>query len=281
MTGRVLSVAESDACGTSGAQADVKTVLALGGYAATAISALTVQDRAGGFEIKTLDAAFIAKQMRAAMSEIGMDAVKVGFLPDAASVNAVADVLDEMQNSGIPVVVDPSIVARGGVVLVDEAAIAAWKRRLYVRTTVLTPNLREAEILTGMHIRDVDDMRHAAAMMRTLGVENVLLKTGPGAAPGKVLYFVAGEDGETVFERDAVDKRSTLGAGATLSAGIATGLAQGMALYDATERALSFMHQAIVSAHDEGGRAGPMNHAFDIETHCALFTPRHVRVRSV
>lgn len=273
MTGRVLTVAESDTSGSAGIQADIKTVLALGGYAATAVSCLQVRDT-----IKPLDADFIAAQMRAVLADIGADGIKVGFLCNASQVNAVADVLDDIQSKRLPVVVDPSIVARGGNVLVDDEAIATWKRRLYIRATVLTPNLQEAEILTGLHIRDIDDMRHAADMMRTLGVETVILKGGRQAVSGKLVYFIAGEKDELVYERPAVDTRHTLGAGCTLSAALAISLAQGMSVHAALERALDFMHQAILHAPGFGGHAGPMNHAFDIEKHSTFFHPENIKV---
>jgi hydroxymethylpyrimidine/phosphomethylpyrimidine kinase len=278
MPGRVLTVAESDASGSAGIQADIKTILAFGGYATTAISSVHVQGTKGIVKSSDLEPAFIAAQMRAALEGIGADAIKVGYLPNEAAINAVGDVLDEIEGKGLPVVVDPSIVARDGSQLVDEHAVAAWKRRLYLRTTVLTPNLREAEILTGMHIRDIDDMRHAADMMRTLGVENVLLKAGQ-ALSDKVVYFVADENGETIYERAMLPSGHTLGAGCTLSAAITISLAQGLGLGPALERALDFVHQAILNAPGFGGEAGPMNHAFDIEKHSSFFIPGSVKVR--
>lgn len=277
MPGRVLTVAESDAGGSAGIQADVKTILALGGYASTAVSAIFAQDTGGAGQSFPLDPALVSAQMRAVLGDIGAEAIKIGYLADEATVNAVGDILDECKDSGIPVITDPSIVARDNTVLVDEAAIAAWKRRLYLRTTVLTPNLREAELLTGMHIRDMDDMRHAADMMRTLGVESVVLKAGQ--APGdKALYFIADEDGEIAYERPRLDTRHTLGAGCTLSAAIAISIAQGLTLRPAVERALDFMHQAILNAPGYGRHAGPMNHAFDIEKHSSFFHPGNVKV---
>lgn len=278
MPGRVLTVAESDASGSAGIQADIKTVLALGGYATTALSAVMVQNTKSIAKSCAMEPVFVADQMRTVLSDIGADAIKVGYLPGAATINAVADVLDEIQGKGIPVVIDPSIVARDRSLLVDEEAIAAWKRRLYIRTTVLTPNMQEAEILTGMTIRDLDDMRHCADMMRTLGVENVLLKAGQ-AMSEKVIYFIADENGEVVFERAMLPTRHTLGAGCTLSAAIAISMGQGLGVHAAIERALDFMHQAILNAPGFGEDAGPMNHAFDIEKHSTFFNPGNVTVR--
>ena len=276
MTGRVLTVAESDATGSAGIQADIKTILALGGYATTAISGVLVQNTKGIIRACPMDPDFVAEQMRVVLDDIGTDAIKIGYLMNEAMINAVADVLDENLDKKYPIIVDPSIVTRNGQVLVDEPAIAAWKRRLYVRASVLTPNLREAEVLTGMHIRDIDDMRHAADMMRTLGAAHVVLKAGQ-AASGKAVYFIADDEEELVYERPMIDTTHTLGAGCTLSAAIAISIAQGMKVSDAVARSLDFMHQAMLNAPGFGETAGPMNHAFDIEKHSSFFHPETIK----
>jgi hydroxymethylpyrimidine/phosphomethylpyrimidine kinase len=118
---------------------------------------------------------------------------------------------------------------------------------LYIRATVLTPNLREAELLTGMHIKDIDDMRHATDMMRTLGVENVVLKAGQ-AASDKLVYFVANEEGEKIYERPRIETGHTLGAGGTLSTAIAVSLAQKLDIYEAVERSLDYLQHAMETA---------------------------------
>ena len=258
MIGRILSVSESDSSGAAGIQADIKTVLALGGYATTAVTCVLAQSTKGAASSRVMEPAFVVEQMRAVLNDIGTDAIKVGFLNNRQMIDAVADVLDEYQNKNIPVVIDPSIVLRNGQVLVDELAVAAWKRRLYIRATVLTPNLREAEVLTGMHIKDIDAMRHATDMMRTLGVENVVLKAGQ-AISDKLVYFVANDDGEKVYERPRIDTGNTLGAGGTLSTAIAVSLAQGLNIHEAVERSLDYLQRAMESAQsavvNEIGRA--------------------------
>jgi hydroxymethylpyrimidine/phosphomethylpyrimidine kinase len=279
MAGRILTVAESDSCGASGIQADIKTILALGGYATTAIAAVTAQNTGGVEFLQPMDPCFVAQQMRLVLEDIGTDAIKIGILSSEGIVHAVADVLDEYQDKDIPVVTDPSILARNGERLMDENAITALKRRLYVRASVITPNLKEAEILTGLHIRDIDDMRHVADMMRTLGVETVVLKAGQ-AFSDKVVYLVA-RDEERIYERPMLDTRHTLGAGCTLSSAIAAGMAQKMDVFAAVERAPDFMHQAMLHAPGYGKDAGPMNHAFDIERHSAFFNPENVKVRKI
>lgn len=264
MPGKVLTVAESDSCGASGIQADTKTILALGGYAMTSLSAVTSQNPGGIAHLHALDPWFVEQQMRITLADIGADAIKTGSLVNAAIVNAVGDVLDSYKNKDIPVVVDPAIIARRGEPLMDEEAIATLKRRLFVRSTVLTPNLREAELLSGVPIRTLEDMRHAARMLRTLGAENVLLKTGAFFGDKAALMLVT-EDEERLYERPALNSKNTLGAGATLSAALAVSLAQKLDIHAAVERAFEFVHQAIINAPRFGSGAGPMNHAYAIE----------------
>jgi hydroxymethylpyrimidine/phosphomethylpyrimidine kinase len=281
MSAKVLTVGESDSCGASGIQADTKTILALGGYAMTSLSSVTSQNPSGIAHLHTLEPWFVEQQMRITLADIGVDAIKTGILVNAEIVNAVADVLDSHKNDDIPVVVDPSIIARRGEHLMDEEAIATLKRRLFVRSTVLTPNLREAELLTGMTIKTMEDMRHAARMLRTLGAENVLLKTGPFFGDKAVLMLVT-EDEERLYEHTAVGSKNTLGAGATLSSAIAVSLAQKMDIFTAVQRAFDFVQQAIINAPHFGSGAGPMNHAFAIEEKAAkekISSPKKAKTR--
>ena len=274
MPGRVLTVAESDSCGAAGIQADIKTILALGGYAMTALSAVTSQNTNGIAHMETLEPWFVEQQMRITLENIGAGAIKTGILVNAGIVNAVGDVLDSYQHEDIPVVVDPSIIARRGEHLMNEEAIATLKRRLFIRATILTPNLREAELLTGMTIRDIDDMRHATTMMRTLGADTVLLKAGTTISD-KALYLVATEDDECIYERAMVNSSNTLGAGATLASAIAVSLSQKMDVFAAVERGLDFMHQAILHAPNFGTAAGPINHAFGTEKTPPVIKKKH------
>lgn len=278
MSKRVLTVSESDSSGASGIQADIKTILALGGYATTAVSAVTAQNTRGIEHIQSIDAGLVAQQMRVVLEDIGTDAIKLGVLTNESVVHAVSDVLDEYLGQGFPIVIDPSILARNGEQVMDETAVALLKRRLFMRATVLTPNLREAEILAGMTIRDMGDMRHVTDMMRTLGVETVVLKAGQ-AISEKVVYLVASAEEERIYERPMLKTRHTLGAGSTLASAIAVGLAQKMDVFAAVERGLDFMHQAMQHAPGYGSTAGPMNHAFDIEKHSSFFAPENVKVR--
>jgi hydroxymethylpyrimidine/phosphomethylpyrimidine kinase len=276
---RILVVAESDPTGASGIQGDVKTALALGGYAATAITYMASVDHEN-VKPPPVAPAYIAEQMRTAMACSMPDSIKIGYLDSEEAINAVSDVLDDIRSKNIPVVVDPSIIGRSGRVLVDDKAIAAWKRRLYIHAKVLTPNLREAELLGIMKIQDIDDMRHGADMMRSLGVESVVLKGGQ-AEIGKELYFVSANDEERIYQRETIKTRHTLGAGAAFSTAIAVHLSHGLGVLDSTERALDFVHQAIVHSGGFGDESGAINHAFDIQSRPSIFHPEDIKIYKV
>lgn len=278
MSGRVLTVAESDSSGGGGIQGDIKTILALGGYATTALTGVTAQNTKTISSFQMLDPMIVSEQMRVVLEDIGTDAIKTGILNHEMIIDAVADVLDAYLPFNYPVVVDPAIISQTGAVLMDETALSTLKRRLFVRATVLTPNLREAEILTGMTIRDLDDMRHATSMMRTLGAETVVVKAGQVFSE-KDLYLVATGDDERIYERQHIETTHTLGAGCTLASAVAVSLGQGLGIYPAIERALDFLHQAILHAPGYGYGRGPINHAFDIEKHSAFFHPEQIRIR--
>lgn len=274
---RVLVIAESDPGGAAGIQGDIKTVLALGGYAATAVSSLVTQNEKNALTSICINPSFIKQQMQDAMAESVVDSIKVGFLENEDAINAVGDVLDEHTKKGIPVVIDPSIVSRTGRALVDEKAIAAWKRRLYIHAKILTPNLKEAELLGVMKIADIDDMRHAADMMRTLGVENVVLKGGQ-VEDEKELYFVVSPEEERIYQRQTVQTPHTLGAGSAFSSALAVNMAKRMNIFDAVEHALDFVHQAILHSSGFGQKIGPINHAFDIQLHPSVFHPEEIKL---
>ena len=161
MKGRVLVVAGSDSGGGAGIQADIKTITALGAYAATAITALTAQNTEAVLGILNVAPDFVRRQMAAVLDDIGADCVKTGMLVDGAVIEAVASTLEE-RRSGVPLVVDPVLVSSSGTRLLDLRAIDVLKRRLIAGASVVTPNAPEAETLTGMSVASLDDMRRAA-----------------------------------------------------------------------------------------------------------------------
>lgn len=275
---RVLVINESDPTGMAGIQGDVKTTMALGGYATTAITSLTAPSMTNILSADDVDPNFIKQQMYLAMDGVKTDAIKLGFLENEAAINAVADVLDDIRDQNIPVVVDPSIMSRSGKVLVDDLAIAAWKRRLYIHAKILTPNLEESQLLGVMTIEDIDDMRQAAGMMRSLGVENIVLKGGP-VNDDKELYFVVTENEERTYERARLDTPHTLGAGSAFSSALAVNLARDKEdIFGAVEHSLDFLNQSILHSTGFGYEAGPVNHVFDISQHSSVFHPEDIKI---
>jgi len=259
MKGRVLIVAGSDSSGGAGIQADLKTVTMLGGYAATAITALTAQSTLGISGIVPIAPAFVRQQMEAVLGDIGADCVKTGMLHDAGVVAAVADCLDAAAPD-MPLVVDPVMLATSGARLLDAAAIELMKRRLIARARVLTPNLPEAETLLGRPIAGANEMLAAAQALRQLGAAAVVLKGGH-LAGSRLRDVVVDGESSFVLESERVDTRHTHGTGCTLASAIATGIAQGMALRAAVERAHDFVQQAIRNAPGFGQGHGPIDHA--------------------
>ena len=235
---------------------------ALGGYAMTAITALTAQNTEGVFGVHAVPPDFIAEQMRLILRDIGADAVKLGMLHNAAVIDAVADTL-EAEAPGVPLVLDPVMIAKGGATLLDPAASVTLKRRLPILASIITPNVPEAEALTGLTINDLDEMRHAAGMLVTRGVEAVLLKGGH-LAGDEVCDILATADGLIEMISPRIDTAHTHGTGCTLASAIATGLAQGLPLERAVRRARAYVHEAIATAPGFGHGHGPLNHVHTV-----------------
>lgn len=165
---------------------------------------------------------------------------------------------------GIPLVVDPVMVAKGGHPLLEHEAMGVLKARLILRAHLLTPNIPEAELLTGMTIRDVDDMHHAAEMLLSLGPPAILLKGGH-LSSNEVVDLLATENGVREFRSPRINTTSTHGTGCTLSSAIACGLAQGMGIEPAVERARAYVATAIATAPGFGHGHGPLNHAHTVD----------------
>jgi len=257
--GRVLIVAGSDSGGGAGIQADIKAVTMLDAFAATAITALTAQNTEGVHGVLPIDPVFIRQQMEVVLDDIGADAIKTGMLHDAAVIETVASVL-AARAPATPLVLDPVMVAKGGAPLIQPDAIDALKTRLVPRAAVLTPNLPEAEILSGRAIADVAAMREAAQALLGLGCAAVLLKGGHLA--GEVVHDVLASDaGFTEWQSPRIASRHTHGTGCTLASAIAAGLAQGMPVAAAVERARDYVQRAIATAPGLGRGHGPLDHA--------------------
>ncbi len=264
MKGRVLIVAGSDSGGGAGIQADIKTVTALGGYAATAITALTAQNTEGVHGIEEVSPTFIRQQIEVVLTDIGADAIKTGMLHSAEVIETVARALADF-GPDIPVIVDPVMVAKGGAKLLQDTAAEALKTQMIANAALITPNIPEAEVLTGLAIADLDAMKRAAAALHAMGPGAVLVKGGH--LEGDTLYdLLSTPDGVDIFESTRIDTRHTHGTGCTLTSAIATGVAQELSLQGATARARDYVLEAIRTAPGYGAGHGPLNHGHTVRS---------------
>ncbi|HEX2816941.1 MAG TPA: bifunctional hydroxymethylpyrimidine kinase/phosphomethylpyrimidine kinase [Phenylobacterium sp.] len=258
--GRVLIIAGSDSSGGAGIQADIKTVTALGAYAATAITAITVQNTLGVSAAWPVPADVIEAQARAVLDDIGADVIKTGMLGDADVVETIARLLDW---AGLPVVIDPVMVAKGGARLLADDAVAPVRSLLVPRAALLTPNAPEAETLTGLPVETTDDLRRAGEALLALGAGAVLMKGGH-IAGDRVVDVLMTPYGETVFEGERIETRHTHGTGCTLASACAAGLAQGLSLEAAAARAWDYVHRAMRQAPGLGRGHGPLDHGWPL-----------------
>ncbi|MGE0154734.1 MAG: bifunctional hydroxymethylpyrimidine kinase/phosphomethylpyrimidine kinase [Reyranellaceae bacterium] len=263
MKGRVLIVAGSDSGGGAGIQADIKAVTALDAYAATAVTALTAQNTLGVFAIHPVPIDFIRQQIELVLDDIGADAIKTGMLHSAEVIETVADAI-KRKAPGVPVVVDPVMVAKGGASLLDPAATGALRRHLLPLAALITPNAPEAAELLGAPVDSLAGLERAAQGLARLGPKAVLVKGGHVA--GDTVRDVLWREGKLeVFDSPRIASTSTHGTGCTLASGIAAGLAQGLALRDAVIRARAYVQEAIRTAPGFGHGHGPLNHAHTVK----------------
>jgi len=258
--GRVLIIAGSDSGGGAGIQADIKAVTMLGGHAATAITAVTVQNTLGVHGVHPLPLDLIEAQARAVLDDIGADAIKTGMLGSVAVVERVAAILD---SADVPAVIDPVMVAKGGHSLLGEDAVSAVKALMIPRAALLTPNAPEAEALTGLAVTDLDGQRRAGAFLIGMGAKAVLMKGGHVPGPTVVDVLVTGT-GETLLEGERVETRHTHGTGCTLASACAAGIAKGLPLEVAVAEAWAYVAEAIRRAPGLGGGHGPLDHGWPI-----------------
>jgi hydroxymethylpyrimidine/phosphomethylpyrimidine kinase len=252
---RVLIVAGSDSGGGAGIQADLKTVTMLGGFAMTAITALTAQNTLGVSGVMPVPAEFVVAQIDAVLSDLGADVVKIGMIGSAETAEAVAGRLEGL---GLPVVFDPVMVATSGSVLADPATIAAFERLMRV-ATVVTPNAPELAALTGIAVGDQGSLEAAARALAERSGTAVLAKGGhlPG---GTIRDLLAGGDGVRAWEDEAIDTVHSHGTGCTLASAVAVGLGERLPLDEAVRRARLFVRLALREAPGFGAGHGPMGH---------------------
>lgn len=265
MTGRVLIVAGSDSGGGAGIQADIKTVTMLGGYAATAVTALTAQNTLGVFGVVPVEPDFVAEQMQLVLTDIGADAIKTGMLGSAGVIEAVAKTVERLA-TGVPLIVDPVMIAKGGAPLLEPAAREVLARRLLPLCALVTPNVPEAEALTGLELGSVDDLGRAADRLLGLGAAAVLVKGGHLPGESVVDLLRTADGAEHRFESPRLSTTNTHGTGCTLASAVAAGVAEGFTLADAVRRAHDYVHAAIASAPGYGSGHGPLDHGHVLRT---------------
>jgi hydroxymethylpyrimidine/phosphomethylpyrimidine kinase len=262
--GRVLIVAGSDSGGGAGVQADIKTVTALGGYAMTAITAITVQNTIGVSDVHAVPPSIVKGQIEAVMGDLGADAWKLGMLGSAAHVRIVLEAFYAV-GGGAPVVLDPVMVAKGGASLLAEDAVAVIRDELMPIAAIVTPNAPEAEALTGVEVRDLGGQKRAAEILvGKLGAFSALVKGGH--IEGDVIRDVLlTREGLRVFESTRIVTRATHGTGCTLASAIAAYIAQGMAIEPAVERGRGYLMEAIRHAPGLGQGHGPLGHNWPLK----------------
>jgi len=266
---RVLIIAGSDSSGGAGIQADLKTVSALGAFGMTAITALTAQNTTGVYGVVEIDPAFVVQQIDACVADIGCDAVKTGMLANGGIIAAVAGAIS-VRRLG-PVVVDPVMVAKSGAPLLKPEAIEVLKSKLLPLAFVVTPNLQEAEVLTGGEIRTLEQMKQAAMAIRALGPQNVVVKGGHLEGVAADVFYDGREFIE--FRAERIQTRNTHGTGCIFASAIATGLAQRKNLRESVAAAKEFITLAIRASLPIGqghGPANPMHHTTTEEPESCL-----------
>lgn len=266
-----LTIAGSDSCGGAGIQADIKTMSALGVYAASAITAITVQNTKGVFGIQNVEPEIVKGQIEAVMEDIHPDAIKIGMVNDCDTIRAIAETLKKYQESFQHLIIDPVMVSTSGCRLMQEDALDVFITELLPLATLLTPNIPEAEILAGMKIENAEDIKAAATAICKLGCRYVLIKGGHFDGAEKVDYLFEDGKQKTSYRGISVNTRNTHGTGCTLSSAITSYLAREMDMNTAIAMAKTYLSGAILAGKDIkiGEGHGPVNHFYEPKS---LFT---------
>ena len=261
---RVLSIAGSDSGGGAGIQADIKTISAMGCYATSAITAITVQNTLGVQAVHPVPVDILESQIDAVLSDIGTDAIKIGMLHSAEAANIVANMIAKYRINNV--VLDPVMISTSGHRLIEENAIEVIQNRLMSLSRVITPNIPEAEILAGCKIEGEKDFEKVARLLSHHSGVSVLLKAGHLDGKYLVDYFYNAEDNTiTKLPSKRVETPNTHGTGCTLSSALAAAIARGEDLTTATLSAKRYIEQAIISGAEYtiGNGYGPVNHGFN------------------
>lgn len=257
-----LTIAGSDSSGGAGIQADIKTMTANGVYAMSAVTALTAQNTTGVYGIQEVAPDFLASQLDCVFTDIPPQAVKTGMVSSTALIQVIADKLREYQARNL--VVDPVMVATSGARLISREAVEALKERLLPLAALLTPNIPEAEVLSGLEVSSQEDMERAARVISERYGCAVLCKGGHQVSDANDLLWSGGAG--RWFSGRRIDNPNTHGTGCTLSSAIAANLAKGYSLEQAVERAKDYISGALAAMLNLGQGRGPMNHLFDLKS---------------
>jgi hydroxymethylpyrimidine/phosphomethylpyrimidine kinase len=258
---KILIIAGSDSSGGAGIQADIKTVTALGSYAMTAITAITIQNTTGVKSIVPIDPKQISNQIEFTSKDIKPDAIKIGMLHSVKVIKSVISSLDIIKVKKI--ILDPVMVAKSGTKLINDEAIQLLKNKLIQKVTLITPNIPEAEILTGTKIRTKEDMIFAASVLIRFGAKNVLIKGGHLKSRIVENIFVNKKEIKIIKNR-RITTSNTHGTGCTLSSAIYTFFSCGKTLKKSCELATKYVHNSIRSNLNLGKGQGPINHLISI-----------------
>lgn len=271
-----LTIAGSDSCGGAGIQADIKTMSALGVYASSAITAITVQNTKGVYGIQNVEPEIVKGQIEAVMDDIHPDAIKIGMVNDCDTIRAITETLKKYEDQFLHLVIDPVMVSTSGCRLMQEDALEIFIEELLPLASLLTPNIPEAEILAGRKIQNVDDIRKAASSIIQLGCNNVLIKGGHFEGTEKTDYLFENKQNEednrqehaddiretAIYQGATVNTCNTHGTGCTLSSAITSYLARGYNMEEAISSAKAYLSDAIEAGKDVkiGEGHGPVNH---------------------
>ena len=254
---KILIIAGSDSSGGAGIQADIKTVTSLGSYAMTAITAVTVQNTKGVKSVIPISSDEIKNQIIYSSKDIRPDAIKIGMLHSSKVVEKVIESLDEIKVKKI--ILDPVMVSKGGVKLIDNKAIEVLKAKLIKKVSLITPNIPEAEILTGIKIKNKEDMIFAANKLINLGARNVLIKGGHLKSKKVEDIFLSKKDFK-IFSSLRHKTKNTHGTGCTLSSAITTLFSCGKSLMNACDLGIKYVNSGILTNPRYGKGHGPINH---------------------
>ncbi len=257
-----LSIAGSDSCGGAGIQADIKTMTMNGVYAMSAITALTAQNTTGVTGIMEVTADFLRQQIDAVFEDIYPDAVKIGMVSSAELIEVIAERL--IAHKAKNIVVDPVMVATSGSALMKTDAVSMLMSKLFPLAVVITPNIPETEVLSGMKVRTKEDMQKAVKMIGDSCGCAVLVKGGHCVNDANDLLYADGK--WRWFEGKRIDNPNTHGTGCTLSSAIASNLAKGFSLEESVQRAKDYISGALAVMLDLGKGSGPINHLFDLNS---------------